>query len=474
VSSLTIHTAEQLVLAIAFTWGSAPVKHLISQGLDHYKFTKEHAPTWKAISELVLLEGVEPSLINVLNRGGGDHEYFKSLLVQLTDYGITHAEQADLDVLGKKVYDAGRLRAVEPVLFQYQQEMSDLDGLADKITTVDEYLGGLARQVSEVQDLAHTGYVPINEPVQDTRETLARMERGEVVRLVTGGWKSTLAHGLWPRKSMTVIHGTPGHGKTQLVLQAILGTAIQLYQNQMEGCVALNSLEMDVEDIIIRLACLLSGVDFTLLESGVGPNANYKLLDRALTQVEKLPIWIDDNPNMTTDALALNAGLLNMGTGPIHILATDYGQLMADTADHEEAKVSRVFRRQKRLARTFGFAMLAVSQDTMEKSNPHKMPSVYDLRWSKGIQQDADVIAVVWNPLILLNSNEKFSVPQGMDKDHAWIVIQKYRKGRVGKFPLIWDMSCGRFRDPRLEGTMFGQNSPLFEGVTKEENVWAV
>jgi len=276
--SLPVTDIEQLVLGTVFKFGSVPAQYLMQEGLTHDRFSPEHAHIWRAIVEAIASK-VEPIPVNV----AGDHALYRALADQLEEkYAITDLSQVNLEHWGQEIYTAGELRAITPVLRRAAKELEDLDALVAATPSASDYLGNLIGDLYTVQERPHLGYSHVQEAVTRTRAVLERMERGESVRVVPCGWPTVRFHNLFPIGRMSVIHGEPSAGKTALTLQVLLGTAIQLKAHGLEGCVVMNSLEMDEESLMIRLACLLASVDFTTLENATGPKSLYRRLDSAL------------------------------------------------------------------------------------------------------------------------------------------------------------------------------------------------
>lgn len=331
------------------------------------------------------------------------------------------------------------------------EDPAAFNAVTSRIKDVDQWSSKQLSNFSSIASVSSTGYqhvAKINKTVQQEWEDLYA---GKVTKLVDTDFPILMRNKLFPKGKMTIIHGMSGSGKSSFVFQMCLGAAIKLYLSGEKGCIAINSLEMEQEDLVEKLASILSGVDVT------------KFLDQSITReevdrlqkwsrfVDVLPIYVDDTNFMTTSAMEYRSrGLHVSEKGPVIMLATDYGELFKDDADSEEQRVNKIFREQFRLSRAIKAAVVAISQSTVDRAVSGKtyIAGPDAIRYSKGALQAADVVGELWNPEQIQASGRYIDVPPEISTAHPWLFIQKYRKGKVGTpIPMGWIAPSTAFFD---------------------------
>ena len=136
----------------------------------------------------------------------------------------------------------------------------------NKIEDVDEWATQQLTAYRAVMSMQSSGYTPISEGINPVKEKWERQFRGEELVLLENGFPSLMGAKLFPVRRMAVIHGLSSSGKSTLVFQINLGTAIGLMKNKIKGCVAINSLEMESDALIERMVAILARVDVSKLK----------------------------------------------------------------------------------------------------------------------------------------------------------------------------------------------------------------
>jgi replicative DNA helicase len=201
------------------------------------------------------------------------------------------------------------------------------------------------------------------------------------------------------------------------------------------------SLEMSKDQLVQRLIASEAGVDSNRLRAGrISPNewdAVYKAVDR----ISELPIFIDDNASMMLMEMRSQARKLQAEHGgTLGLIMIDYLQLMEGSSDNRVQEISKITRGLKGLARELQVPLIALSQLSrgVEARN-NKRPMMSDLRESGSIEQDADLIIMLYR--------DAYYNPDTPDRDITELIITKHRNGPTGVVKLVFDPALTKFKN---------------------------
>ncbi|HEY5526336.1 MAG TPA: replicative DNA helicase [Candidatus Anoxymicrobiaceae bacterium] len=288
------------------------------------------------------------------------------------------------------------------------------------------------------------GLTHIRNPLQQSFNRMSdAMEKGSRVTGVPTGFYDLdrLTSGLQP-SNLVIVGGRTSMGKTSLALNIAHHAAVR------EGIgVLIFSLEMNKTDIAERLLLSEARVDSGKYRTG---DVDEKDLDRivhAAGTLSNAPIYIDDTGDIKLLEMRSIARKLMSTEKNVGLIIVDYIQLMySDNRTESRAQeVSRLARDLKVMAMDLEVPVLAVSQlrrppPTVQK----KDPSLEDLKESGGIEQNADLVVLIYRPEV--------DDPRNMDvKGVAEINLAKHRNGRTAKFKLYWMGSYSKFENPAEE-----------------------
>ncbi len=207
--------------------------------------------------------------------------------------------------------------------------------------------------------------------------------------------------------------------------------------------VAVFSLEMSKEQLVQRLLASESRIDSNYLRAGRISQHQWEPLSRAIGVLSQLPIYIDDTANPSLGEIRSNSRRLQAerpeGLGLILI---DYLQLMgsSDANDGRVQELSKITRSLKGLARELNVPVIALSQLSRGvESRTNKRPLMSDLRESGSIEQDADLV-------ILLYRDEYYN-PETPDRGVCELILAKHRNGPVGTVKLLFEPQHTRFEN---------------------------
>ncbi|MEM8545061.1 MAG: DnaB-like helicase C-terminal domain-containing protein, partial [Cyanobacteria bacterium P01_H01_bin.119] len=170
-------------------------------------------------------------------------------------------------------------------------------------------------------------------------------------------------------------------------------------------------------------------------------------LGDAIGQLSGLPIFIDDTPNISVTEMRSKARRLQAEQGgALGLILVDYLQLMEGSgSENRVQELSKVTRSLKGLARELNVPIIALSQLSRGvESRTNKRPMMSDLRESGALEQDADLIMMLYR--------EEYYDPDTPDRGIAEVIVTKHRNGPVGTVKLLFEPQFTRFRNLAGQG----------------------
>ena len=206
--------------------------------------------------------------------------------------------------------------------------------------------------------------------------------------------------------------------------------------------VAVFSLEMSKEQLVQRLLSSEAGIESNYLRTGRISQNQWGPLSHALGTLSELPIYIDDTANLLVMQMRSQVRRLQAETGnKLGLVLIDYLQLMEGSgSENRVQELSRITRNLKGLARELDVPVIALSQLSRGvEARTNKRPMMSDLRESGSIEQDADLVIMLYR--------DEYYQPDTPDRGIAEIIITKHRNGPTGVVKLLFDPQFTRFRN---------------------------
>jgi replicative DNA helicase len=252
--------------------------------------------------------------------------------------------------------------------------------------------------------------------------------------------------GGFQRSDLVIIAGRPSMGKTSLALNIARNAAVD-----HRACVALFSVEMARDSLVLRLLSSESGVNSRRVRFGQHTEDEERRVMEATGVLSEAPIYVDDTPMLRMAEMRSKALRLNYERG-IDMVIIDYLQLMQGEGVRGENRVqeiSYISRSLKALARELNAPVLAVSQlsRAVEWRASHE-PQLSDLRESGSIEQDADVVLFIYRDEYYYKSEEEWMAAhpdREYPREEADVIIAKHRNGPTGRVKLRFRHNLARF-----------------------------
>nr|MBP7223018.1 replicative DNA helicase [Sedimentibacter sp.] len=230
------------------------------------------------------------------------------------------------------------------------------------------------------------------------------------------------------KSDLILLASRPSMGKTALALNITMNVV------KSGASVALFSLEMSEEQYVQRIISQESMVDSTKLRTGNLDDDDWTRLISTMSLISSYKVYIDDTPSVTLFELMSKCRRLKIEKG-LDLIVVDYLQLMSDgtgRTDNRQQEISNISRGLKALARELDCPVMALSQLSRapELRGDHR-PVMSDLRESGAIEQDADVV-------MMLYRDEYYNKEESEKKGITDVIITKQRNGPVGTVELAW------------------------------------
>jgi replicative DNA helicase len=235
---------------------------------------------------------------------------------------------------------------------------------------------------------------------------------------------------------LVIVAGRPSMGKTTLAVNMAEYAAVN---PNRRGSVAIFSMEMPSEQLMTRMLSSIGGVNLGALRSGRISDDDWVRVTGATSQLSDARIFIDETPGLTPTDLRARARRVKREHG-LDLVVVDYLQLMQvpGTKENRATEISEISRGLKALAKELAIPVIALSQlNRSVEQREHKKPVMSDLRESGAIEQDADIILLIYREEVYDKNTTK--------KGIAEIDIAKHRNGEIGTFLLTFQGMFSRF-----------------------------
>ncbi len=238
---------------------------------------------------------------------------------------------------------------------------------------------------------------------------------------------------------LIILAARPSMGKTAMALNIARNAAVDA-----KIPVAIFSLEMAKEQLVLRLLWAESRVSADRLRDGFMSDRDWKKLHQAGARLYEAPIYIDDSPENSALSIRAKTRRLKMEQN-VGLVIIDYLQLMkiVRTSERRDLDISEISRSLKALARELEIPVVALSQLNRQlERRDDKRPRLSDLRESGALEQDADVVAFIHREDAFKKKGEIQP-----DDGKAELIVAKQRNGPTGSVPLAFLKRYLRFEN---------------------------
>ncbi len=283
--------------------------------------------------------------------------------------------------------------------------------------------------IAERGSRGKVGFKSVKEILPDVVNRIDELfHSGGTTTGISTGFKALdeMTSGLQPG-DLIIIAGRPSMGKTTL--------AVNIAENAALGSgksAAIFSMEMSSESLTLRMISSLGRINQANLRAGRLSEDDWPRIDSAMTQLGNAKIFVDETPSLTPTEIRARARRLKRERG-LDLVVVDYLQLMqvAGNKENRATEISEISRSLKALAKELKVPVIALSQlNRGVEQRVEKKPVMSDLRESGAIEQDADVILLIYREEVYDQNTTR--------KGIADIIIAKQRNGPTGEVQMTF------------------------------------
>jgi replicative DNA helicase len=430
------HTAERAVLAALLIDADRMVD--VQDRLKPADFhDKRHRAIFEALVQLDEQgQGVDPvTLIATLRATGrlleaGGDMYVAELLGAVSSAAHLKHHTSLVTETSKL---RGLIRAAEGIITSAHATNPEPVSVQKLIDESEASIFGIAkardtRGALHVKDIVHEVF----------RNLEVQSKRGQYTGIPSGFYDLDEILGGFNPGEMTVIAARPAMGKTAFVLNLIDHAASHHCEALARyPAVLFFSLEMGQAQIVQRMLCAKAGVEAHRVRNGRLADREWSDLQEAAGALTRTKVFIDDTPGLSILALRSRARRVKAEHG-LDLIVIDYLQLLSAKAENRQQEISVISRSLKEISRELEVPVITLSQLSRSvESREEKRPQLSDLRESGSIEQDADVVMMLYRP--------EYYFPTEEHRGKAEVLVVKHRNGATGTISLQFQGSLLRF-----------------------------
>ncbi|KOY79995.1 replicative DNA helicase [Lysinibacillus sp. FSL H8-0500] len=303
---------------------------------------------------------------------------------------------------------------------------------------VEALLGEAEKKMMEVANRKNAGdFKHVKDVLVETFDNIEQLQsqKGEVTGIPTGFRDLDNITAGFQRNDLIIVAARPSVGKTAFALNVAQSVAVQAREN-----VAIFSLEMGAEQLVMRMLCAEGNIDAQVLRTGALTTEDWGKLTMAMGSLSNSGIFIDDTPGVRINEIRAKCRRLAQENG-LGMILIDYLQLIQGSGkpgENRQQEVSEISRSLKGLARELKVPVIALSQLSRGvEQRQDKRPMMSDLRESGSIEQDADIVAFLYR--------DDYYDKESENKNMIEIIIAKQRNGPTGTVTLAFKKEFNKF-----------------------------
>jgi replicative DNA helicase len=296
---------------------------------------------------------------------------------------------------------------------------------------------------SVTQEKPQSGLIHISDALINNFQDIEERNQGIALPGISSGFYDldAMVNGGFQRSDLIIIAGRPAMGKTSFSMNIAHYIA-----SSLRLPTAIFSLEMSREQLAQRLLASEARIESSYLRSGRISQNQWEQLTHAIQILEDMPIFIDDTPNITITEMRSQARRLQAEQNTeLGLILIDYLQLMEGAGDNRVQELSKITRSLKGLARELSVPVIALSQLSRGvEARTNKRPMLSDLRESGSIEQDADLVMMLYR--------DDYYNADSPDRGIAEVIVAKHRNGPTGTVKLLFDPQFTKFKNLARQG----------------------
>ena len=307
---------------------------------------------------------------------------------------------------------------------------------------VNEILDGAEMKIlNVVKTRKSSEFHKVQDVVYKAQENLEKLcdRKSEITGLSTGFYEiDKLTSGLHENE-LIIIAARPAMGKTAFALNIATNVA-----KTTKKAVAVFNLEMNAEQLVMRMFSSMGQVDGNKIRNGRLDNNDWAKLSEGISRLADTNIYIDDTPGTTVGDIRSKCRRLAASKEGLALVVIDYLQLISGGnryIGNRQQEVSEISRSLKTMALELGVPVIALAQlSRAVEGRDDKRPLMSDLRESGSIEQDADIVAFLYR-------DDYYNKEAKMDGNISIseFIVAKHRNGPTSTINLLFKKNTSTF-----------------------------
>jgi len=316
------------------------------------------------------------------------------------------------------------------------------DGMDDE-KELEETLNQAEKRIYEISMRKVQGtLVPMEQIVPEAYNLIGELaqRRGKITGVPSGFMELDRMTNGFQKSDLIIVASRPAMGKSSFAMNIAQYAAVHNSRT-----VVVFSLEMSSEQLVMRMLCTEASVDSQRIKEGlIGSNEMNSLME-VMDPMSRAKIYIDDSSGANVSMIRSKCRRLSARAG-LDLVVIDYLQLIQASGSRKDGnrmqEVSDMTRQLKLLARELDVPILLLCQlNRGPDTRTDHRPVISDLRESGSIEQDADMVILLYRPAAYMDTQE-----YEMGDNTSQIIIAKHRHGSTGVVKLLWQGEYTRFR----------------------------
>lgn len=434
--------AEKSLIGSMF-WSRFSLEKACEEIEKEYFYSDNNAKIFEVIKDLynrnqpVDVNTVTAELIDkkILGQVGGV-EYLSEIVDSV-------ATGANIEYYMNSVVDKYILRSLIETASGIERQANDSEvNVSEAVELAEKQIlnVGKARRTTEFRNIKE-----VLAKTQDDIEFLVK-NKGKISGLTTGLIDlDMVTEGLHPTQ-LIIIAARPAVGKTAFALNIAAAAAKSTKKN-----VAIFSLEMPAEQLVMRMISSLGQIDNKKLQTGRLDNDDYRRINEAMSQLADTNIYFHDGTGVTASEIQAKCRRLATQGEGLGLVVIDYLQLIDASAKYQGARqqeISEISRKLKTMALELEVPVIALSQLSRNvEKREDKKPMLSDLRESGAIEQDADIVAALHAPDVDNQQQQDDSIPAPIQ-----LILLKHRNGPLATIDMLFKKKTSTFMSMKKDG----------------------
>ncbi|MCA1980095.1 MAG: replicative DNA helicase [Calditerrivibrio sp.] len=427
--------AEQKVLDAIITYGKNVLTDIIGTLKPIHFYDAKNAVIYEQMIEMyndeqdidmvLLIDNLKKT--KRIHQAGG--EYYIASLVSSSISAVPSLVNTYAAVIVEKYIHRELLKSFQTIIEQNLTDVGDIiDNIETKVIPLIESikLGGyeISDAATAIKDLFHT----ITADSEDDKKIRSYLKALDNIII------------RFRPQNYIIIAARPSVGKTALALSIMYNIAKHTNDKML-----FFSFEMSKNEIIARLLSMITGIQVTNIIDNKLTIDDWKKINEATALIEKMNLFIIDDASLTVDDIYAIVGNLNKNKD-LKLVVIDYIQLIPhkEIKKNREEKISEISRQLKRIAKKENIPIIALAQLNRDiEKRKDKRPMLSDLRESGSLEQDADIVMMMYKPDTIDEFDSDMPVVDGITQ----IIVAKNRNGSIGEANILFKKDNVLFTD---------------------------